>query len=187
VKDQLRLKLILPLVAVAIGGLAAAKFVLLDEDSSEAVAAPAAATSPAPSSPEPAPPVTDPAETESVPSDELAGEEDEAGSEEEVETGLAKLERKLLKKPIVVVVVYTKNGAVDALQVSEARAAAEDVGVGFLALNGRKQSDVEELAKAYDIRTTPLVLIVRRGPELAARFEKYADRETVAQAAELAK
>jgi hypothetical protein len=179
-RDQLRLKLIIPLVIVATGGLAVAKFVLLADDSGEAAAAPdtVAATITSPVESDPAPATTE-EETETT-----------TGAEEPQEaavTGLTKLEDALAKKKVVVVVVYLKDGNVDTLQVSEARAGADDVRAGFLSLNGRNDSDIGELAETYDIRTTPIVLVFRRGPELVARFSEYADRETVAQAAHTAR
>jgi hypothetical protein len=179
VKEQLRLRFVIPLVAVALGGLGVAKFVLMDDGNAAEAAAPTgpAATSPAPA---PAPPTA-------TATDE-APEEEEGGSEQsEKPTGMEKLTAALAEDAIVIVVVYSPDGAVDAKQVSEARAAADDVATGFLSLNGLKERDVEEIAEAYDVRTTPHVLVFRRGPEVAARFDTWADRETLAQAAQIAR
>jgi hypothetical protein len=173
VREQLRLKLIVPLVVIALGGLAVAKFVLLKDDSSEAEAAtpPAAIVDPAAEPGEPPAATTteeEPAEAEQPPAKNV---------------GLLKLEKALKKKKIVVVVVYSPKGAVDAKQVSEARTGAAEVKVGFLALNAAKEKEIGEFAQAYDVRETPLVLVFRRGPKLVARFETFADDVTVSQAA----
>jgi hypothetical protein len=172
VRNQLRLKFILPLILVAVGGLAVAKFVVLSDDSGEAEAA-APATTVAQSEPPPAV-ETEPATTEAEDAEPQA-------------VGLAKLDAALKKKGVVVVVVYSPDGAVDTLQVSEARQGAADVKAGFLALNGQKEKEIADFATTYDVRTTPVVLVFRRGPELWQRFDTVTDRKTVAQAAQNAR
>jgi hypothetical protein len=171
VRNQLRLRFIVPLVVVAAGGLAVAKFVVLKDDSSEAEAAGPAVTTEQAETTAPA--------TETAPTPATTAEE----QTEPTKTGLAKLETALEKNKIVVVVVYAPDGAVDTLQVSEARSGASDVNAGFLALNGVKEKEIADFATAFGVRTTPIVLVFRRGPELAARFETFADHQTVAQAA----
>jgi hypothetical protein len=173
VRNQLRLKFIVPLILVAVAGLAVAKFVVLSDDSGEAEAAGPATTA---AQVEPVAPAeeTEPATT---------GEE----AEEPQATGLTKLDAALEKKKVVVVVVYSPDGAVDTLQVSEARQGAADVKVGFLALNGMKEKEIADFATAYDVRTTPVVFVFRRGPEVTHRFDTVADRKTVAQAAQNAR
>jgi hypothetical protein len=172
VRNQLRLKFIVPLILVAVGGLAVAKFVVLNDDSGDAEAA-APATTAAQTDPATPAEETEPATTEE--------------QEEPQATGLTKLDAALEKKKVVVVVVYSPDGAVDTLQVSEARQGAADVKVGFLALNGMKEKEIADFAKAYDVRTTPVVFVFRRGPEVTHRFDTVADRKTVAQAAQNAR
>jgi hypothetical protein len=178
VKEQLRLKFILPLVAVAVAGLGVAKFVLLKDDSSDAEAAtPVAETLPvAPPAVAPPAETAEPAETETT--------EAEAPK---TDVGLEKLDAALAKKKIVVVVVYSPDGAVDTLQVAEARAGATDVGAGFVALNAAKEKEIADFAGTYDVRDTPVVLVFRRGPKLTGRFDIYAHATTVAQAAQNAR
>lgn len=175
-RQQLRLKLIVPLVVVAVAGLAVAKFVVLKEDSSEAEAA----TPPAPAV-EPAPP--EPSVTTGATQGSTTGEE---GAEEPPaeNVGVLKLEKALKKHKVVVVVVYSPKGAVDERQISEARSGAADSKVGFLSLNAAKEKEIGEFAQAYDVRKTPLVLVFRRGPELVGRFETFVDSVSVAQAAQ---
>ena len=100
------------------------------------------------------------------------------------DAGVRKLDKALEKNKVVVVVVYSPDGAVDAQQVGEARSGAADVNVGFLSLNAAKEKEIGDFAQTYEIRTTPVVLVFRRGPELVGRFETFADSVTVAQAAQ---
>jgi hypothetical protein len=178
VREQLRLKLVVPLVVIALGGLAVAKFVVLDDGSAEAEAAIPAAT------------VVDTAGADSEPpaaasTTEEPGAEEPAAEEPPAEdAGVRKLDKALKKNKVVVVVVYSPDGAVDAQQVGEARAGAADVNVGFLSLNAAKEKEIGDFAQTYEIRTTPVVLVFRRGPELVGRFETFADSVTVAQAAQ---
>ena len=172
-REQLRLKLVVPLVVIALGGLAVAKFVVLDDDSVEAEAA------------IPAAPVVDPVGAESEPPAAATTTEEPAADEPPAEdAGVRKLEKALKKNKVVVVVVYSPDGAVDAQQVGEARSGAADVNAGFLALNAAKEKEIGDFAQTYEIRTTPLVLVFRRGPEPVGRFETFADSVTVAQAAQ---
>lgn len=176
-REQLRLKLVVPLVVIALGGLAVAKFVVLDDDSVEAEAAIPAAT------------VVDTAGADSEPpatttTEEPAAEEPAAEEPPAEDAGVRKLDKALEKNKVVVVVVYSPDGAVDAQQVGEARSGAADVNVGFLSLNAAKEKEIGDFAQTYEIRTTPVVLVFRRGPELVGRFETFADSVTVAQAAQ---
>jgi len=176
VREQLRLKLVVPLVVVALAGLAVAKFVVLEEDSSEAEAATPSAPAIDPAVPEP------PASTGAT---EGATGGEEAPDEPPAENvGILKLEKALEKKKVVVVVVYTPKGAVDQRQISEARSGAADSKAGFLSLNAAKEKVIGEFAQAYDVRKTPLVLVFRRGPELVGRFATFVDSVSVAQAAQ---
>jgi hypothetical protein len=175
VRDQLRLKLVVPLLVVAVAGLAVAKFVVLKDDSSEAEAATPSAPAVDPAVPEP-PAAT--GATETTTTGEEAADEPPAKN-----GGVIKLEKALKKNKVVVVVVYSPKGAVDEHQISEARSGAADVNAGFVALNAAKEKEVGEFAQLYEVRTTPIVLVFRRGPELVGRFETFADDLTVAQAA----
>jgi hypothetical protein len=50
----------------------------------------------------------------------------------------------------------------------------------------KANGQVSELAERYDVLEAPAVLVFVRGrsPKLAARFDRFADRETIAQAVE---
>jgi hypothetical protein len=171
-REQLRLKLVLPLVVVALCGLAVAKFVVLKDDASEAEAA------------TPAAPAVVPADAEAQPPASTTTSEEPAAEKPPAEdAGVRKLAKALKKNKVVVVVVYSPQGAVDKQQVGDARMGAADVKAGFLALNAAKEKEIGDFAQLYEVRTTPLVLVFRRGPELVGRFETFADMVTVAQAA----
>ena len=66
----------------------------------------------------------------------------------------------------------------------EARAGALDADVGFLAVDVSNADAVAKLAIHFDVREAPALLVFQRGPKIATRIDGFADRETVAQAAE---
>lgn len=198
-KSRIRLRVFLPLLTVAIGGLAAFQLGLLDRvglgpGETGTVAASAmggaegepeaetATEAPATATGEPTPAETAPAETAPVEA-EATGEP----STSSATGGLAELESELEGHKVVVLVVYTPGSSVDALVAQEARLAAEDVGVGFVSVNAAKEKQVADLALTYDLRVTPTVFVFRPGPTLLSRFTGFADRATVAQAAATAK
>lgn len=92
------------------------------------------------------------------------------------------LERALRAQRAVVVVFRTPGGGVDTVAVREARAGAIAAGAGFLAVNVARNAAVSDLARRYEVREAPAVLVFLRGPKVAAHFDGYADRDTVAQA-----
>jgi len=96
------------------------------------------------------------------------------------------LEKALKKHPVVVVVLYAPDSSVDSLAAREARAGALAVRAGFLAVDVTNESAVAELAQLFDVRQAPALLIVERGPKIVTQIAGYADRDTVAQAAEAA-
>jgi hypothetical protein len=92
------------------------------------------------------------------------------------------LERQLRSHRAVVVVFHTPAGNVDSQAVREARAAALEMNAGFLAVNAMQNGSVSALASRYDVYRAPTVVVFTRGPRIATRFDGYADRETIAQA-----
>ncbi|MFQ5426631.1 MAG: hypothetical protein ACE5EV_06095 [Gaiellales bacterium] len=97
---------------------------------------------------------------------------------------MRKLDRKLRKKGVVVMVVFSPSSAVDALIVREARAAASTTGAAFLAIDGTDEAEAGALAREYELRSTPTVVVFSAGPTVETRLVGFADRETIAQAAE---
>lgn len=94
------------------------------------------------------------------------------------------LEWALVEDEALVVLFYTPASGLDGTTVLEARSAALHVGAGFLAVNVKDNGQVSELAEEYEVVEAPVVLVFVRGPKLAARFDRFADRETIAQAVE---
>lgn len=94
----------------------------------------------------------------------------------------AALKRELLEHAAVVVVFYTPEAGLDGATVLEARSAALEVDAGFLAVDAGKEKQVSKLAQAYEVTEAPAVLVFVPGPKVAARFDRFADRETIAQA-----
>lgn len=97
------------------------------------------------------------------------------------------LERALRRDRVVVVLFYAPGAAYDTIQTREARAGAAAVAAGFLAVDVSAEGEVASFATEYEVRDAPAVLVFTRGPTVAAHIDGYADRETVAQAAQNAK
>ncbi len=178
VRSQVRLRVVLPVLVVAIAGLGVVKFGLgalgLGPDQGEPVAASAVGGG--------APPVSNATTAEAAGATTEAGS---AGTETQPTEsgGMAELAAELETHKVVVLVVYSPGAAVDTIVTREARLGAEDVDAGFVTVNAAKEKLVGDLALTYDLRVTPVVLVFRRGPELKTKLVGWADRETVAQAA----
>jgi hypothetical protein len=195
VRSKVRLRVLLPLVGaivVAAAGLAVLQLDLLDkiglgsdENESKPVAAEVAPAGPSASGSggsagESAGETTAPAQT-TAPAE---GDQPAAASES---AGMDALEAELEEHKVVVLVVSSPQAAVDSIVTLEARLGADAAGAGFLAVNSLKENEIGSIATEYDVRDTPAVLVFRRGPELVKKFLGYADRVTVAQAAQSAK
>jgi hypothetical protein len=96
------------------------------------------------------------------------------------------LERRLAEHRVVVAVLYTPDATLDSLLVREARAGAAEVRAGFVAITPTDSRSAALLAKRYGVRAAPAVLVFVRWRGAVATFTEYVDRETIAQAAELA-
>ena len=182
-KSKLRLRFVLPLAVIAVGGLAVFQLGLLDRltgSDDEASAAGPAVTETAPTGDGS---TTGTGDGQTEPADGQAATADGEDSAASKPTGMEQLEKKLAKKDVVVLVVYTPDSGVDTRQISEAREGADRAKAGFLALNGLQDSQVAEIAELYDVRATPTVLVFTGGPELVTKIDGYADATTVEQAA----
>jgi len=84
----------------------------------------------------------------------------------------------------VVVLFYTPASGLDGTTVLETRSAALDTGAAFLPVNVKVSGQVSALAEKYDVLEAPAILVFVRGPKLAARFDRFVDRQTIAQAIE---
>jgi hypothetical protein len=96
----------------------------------------------------------------------------------------AKLERELQSHPAVVVVFYSPASPVDGLATREARAGAAEAGAGFVAVDVTDEGEVATLSERYAVREAPAVLVVVPLQGAVTRLDGFADRSTVAQAAE---
>jgi hypothetical protein len=84
----------------------------------------------------------------------------------------------------VVVSLYDPYSQVDGTSFAEAKAGAALAGVGFVPLSVLSQRDVGNLTQQLGLLPDPGVLVYVRPGTLAAKITGFADKETVAQAAE---
>ena len=88
----------------------------------------------------------------------------------------------LIRYRAVVVVFYAPGSRVDGAAVYEGRAAALSLEVGFLPVNTKRNGTLAKLAAKYGVQASPAILVVTKGPKVAAHFDGFVDRETVEQA-----
>ena len=93
------------------------------------------------------------------------------------------LARALARHSVVVVALFDPDADVDRISLAEASAGAAASRVGFVPLNVLKQAEAGPLTSTLGVLPDPAVLVYRRPAELVARFDGFADRDTVAQAA----
>lgn len=96
----------------------------------------------------------------------------------------APIAKALGKHPIVVVSVYNPYSEVDGIAFAEARAGAQMANVGFLPLSVLSQAQVGKLTEQLGLLPDPGLLVYARPGTLVAKISGFADKETVAQAAQ---
>ena len=84
----------------------------------------------------------------------------------------------------VVVALYNPYSEVDGIAFAEARAGAKIAGVGFVPLNVLSEAQVGNLTQVLGLLPDPGLLVYIRPGMLVARISGFADKETVAQAAQ---
>jgi hypothetical protein len=84
----------------------------------------------------------------------------------------------------VVVALYNPYSEVDGIAFAEARAGAKMAGVGFVPLNVLSEAQVGNLTQTLGLLPDPGLLVYIRPGTLVARISGFADKETVAQAAQ---
>ena len=84
----------------------------------------------------------------------------------------------------VVVSLYDPYSQVDGIAFAEARAGAALAGVGFVPLNVLSQAQVGKLTAQLGLLPDPGLLVYVRPARLAVKIGGFADKETVAQAAQ---
>jgi hypothetical protein len=108
-----------------------------------------------------------------------------AAEQAALDAGLpAPLARALGQHGVVVVSLYNPYSEVDGIAFAEARAGAQLAGVGFVPLNVLSRTQVEKLTEQLGLLPDPGVLVYTRPAALVARLSGFADKETVAQAAQ---
>jgi hypothetical protein len=88
----------------------------------------------------------------------------------------------LRRHELVVVSLFDPQARVDRISLAEASAAARVANAGFVGLNVLDQRQAGPLTRLLGLLPDPAVLVYRRPGELVARFDGFADRDTVAQA-----
>jgi hypothetical protein len=88
------------------------------------------------------------------------------------------------KHPVVVVSLFNPYSEVDGIAFAEARAGAKLAGVGFVPLNVLSQSQAGKLTESLGLLPDPGVLVYTRPGTLVGKINGFADKETVAQAAQ---
>ena len=84
----------------------------------------------------------------------------------------------------VVVALYNPYSEVDGIAFAEARAGAKIAGVGFVPLNVLSEAQVGNLTQMLGLLPDPGLLVYIRPGTLVARISGFADKQTVAQAAQ---
>ena len=88
----------------------------------------------------------------------------------------------LERHPVVVVALFDPQSRVDGISLREASAGAAAARAGFVPMNVLDASQAGPLMKLLGVLPDPAVLVYRRPGDLVARFDGFADRDTVAQA-----
>jgi hypothetical protein len=84
----------------------------------------------------------------------------------------------------VVVSLYNPYSEVDGIAFAEARAGAKIAGVGFVPLNVLSEAQIGNLTQMLGLLPDPGLLVYIRPGTLVAKISGFADKETVAQAAQ---
>jgi hypothetical protein len=83
---------------------------------------------------------------------------------------------------VVVVSLFDPQSRVDQISLAEASAGAKTAHAGFVPLDVLKQRQAGPLVRQLGVLPDPAVLVYRRPGDIVARFDGFADRDTVAQA-----
>ena len=83
---------------------------------------------------------------------------------------------------VVVVSLFDPQARVDQISLAEASAGAKAAHAGFVPLDVLRQGQAGPLVRQLGVLPDPAVLVYRRPGDIVARFDGFADRDTVAQA-----
>jgi hypothetical protein len=95
----------------------------------------------------------------------------------------ASIRRALAADQVVVVALYDPRAKIDGSALAEARAGAKLAGSSFVPIDVRGRG-VDSLNAKYGAVHDPAVLVLRPPESLVVRIDGFADRDTVAQAAD---
>jgi hypothetical protein len=95
----------------------------------------------------------------------------------------APIRRALAHHRVVVVALYDPNATIDGAALAEARAGAELGGGVFVPIDVRSRA-VDSLNARYGAVHDPAVLVLNSPNSVVVRIDGFADRDTVAQAAQ---
>ncbi len=96
----------------------------------------------------------------------------------------APVARALGQHSTVVISLYNPYSEVDGIAFAEARAGAHLAGVGFVPLNVLSKAQVGKLTEQLGLLPDPGLLVYVRPATLVVKISGFADKETVAQAAQ---
>jgi hypothetical protein len=88
----------------------------------------------------------------------------------------------LRKHDLVVISLFDPQSRVDQISLAEASAGAKAAHAGFVPLDVLRQRQAGPLVRQLGVLPDPAVLVYRRPGDIVARFDGFADRDTVAQA-----
>jgi len=98
------------------------------------------------------------------------------------------ISRALAMHAVVVAVLYDPQARMDAISIAEAQAGAALAHAGFVPVNVLRRSEVQAIAEQLRVIHAPTVLVFQRPspgePALYVQLTGFADKETVAQAAQ---
>ncbi len=92
--------------------------------------------------------------------------------------------RALGQNRVVVVSLYNPYSEVDGISFAEARAGAQLAGAAFVPLNVLSKAEVGKLTGLLGLLPDPGLLVYVRPGRLAIKISGFADKESVAQAAQ---
>jgi hypothetical protein len=98
------------------------------------------------------------------------------------------ISRALAMHAVVVAVLYDPQARTDAISTAEAKAGAALAHAGFVPVNVLRRSEIQAIAEQLRVIHAPTVLVFHRPsagqPALYVQLTGFADKETVAQAAQ---
>ena len=103
----------------------------------------------------------------------------------ELRTGLpAALAKALTARPVAVVSLVAPGAELDTMAAKEAAAGARAAGAAFTTVNVASEAEAKPFALMLGVLDAPGVIVFKRPGEVFVQLDGFADRDTVAQAAD---